>query len=139
MATEAPAALTASGRERMGGREDRRYAANARSTLAVPEKIFQLATLLVVMYNPSDDEKFGPPHLPSDQRRLGRHRLRDRSNDKLDAEQKLCQKATGLLTWICQVRHDVMFYARKCSRVMSAPKAAQEDHRSNHIYSCTLW
>jgi len=47
----------------------------------------------------------------------------DRSNEKLTGAQKLCQKATGLLTWICNIRLDVVYHARKCSRVMSAPNA----------------
>jgi hypothetical protein len=72
------------------------------------------------MHKPAEDDKFGPPAITKED--LDEIDF-DRTNDKLTADQKLCQKATGLLTWIAQVRLDISYFARKCSRVMSAPKA----------------
>jgi len=103
-----------------GGFQLRRNFDTRAITIALPEKIFQLATLLNVMHKPAEDDKFGPPAITKED--LDEIDF-DRTNDKLTADQKLCQKATRLLTWIAQVRLDISFYARKCSRVMSAPKS----------------
>jgi hypothetical protein len=103
-----------------GGFQLRRNFDTRAITIALPEKVFQLATLLNVMHKPAEDDKFGPPAITKED--LDEIDF-DRTNDKLTADQKLCQKATGLLTWIAQVRLDISFFARKCSRVMSAPKA----------------
>ena len=105
-----------------GGYQIRRDFTTKSITIAVPEKIYQLASLLGVKHNPAKDNKFGPPAISKED--LDAIDF-DRSNEKLDAEQKLCQKATGLLTWITNVRYDAVYFARKCSRVMSAPKATE--------------
>ena len=87
----------------------------------MPEKIYQFASLLDVKHDPTIVKKFGPPSITKED--LDDIDF-DQSNEKLTYDQKLCQKATGLLTWITEVRYDVIFQARKCSRVMSAPKAS---------------
>lgn len=104
-----------------GGHQIRRSYVSSAITVAVPEKIYSLAALLGVSYDPAENKKqFGPPAITKEDLEDIEF---DYSNAKLDAEQKLCQRATGLLTWITGIRLDVIYFGRKCARVMSAPKA----------------
>jgi len=103
-----------------GGYQLRRNLDTKSITVAVPEKVFQFATLMGVKHNPLQIKKMGPPAISKEE--IDEIDF-DRTNVKLDEAQKLCQKATGLLTWISQTRLDIVYHARKCSRVMSAPKA----------------
>ena len=103
-----------------GGYQFRRNLDTKSITVAVPEKVYQFATLMGVKHDPSQNKKMAPPAITKEE--IDEIDF-DRANVKLDEAQKLCQKGTGLLTWISQTRLDIVYHARKCSRVMSAPKA----------------
>ena len=89
-------------------------------TLSMPTKIQELCTLLDV----SENTKVDSPCVSA--AKLDEVVLSpkgDGPRPALDAEQKLCQEATGCLVYITEVRPDILHPVHRATRVMPYPPA----------------